>query len=90
MIVLTDPDFSLRSSPSASPVTKRIRCVAGKLGSDQREAINQPKLTVASFVTSAALVLVPAFEELDTAPHGSDITAEFMLAPVVFGDAQLF
>ena len=35
-------------------------------------------------------VLVPAFGELDAASHGIDVATEFLLAPLILGDAQLF
>jgi hypothetical protein len=46
-------------------------------------------LPIVTFSPPVAFVLIPAFGELDTAPHGADVTTEFPLAPLVLGDTQL-
>jgi hypothetical protein len=64
--------------------------VVGEVVIGLAKTIYQPALAIASLFTTAALVLVPAFGELDAAPHGADVAAKFPLAPLVLRDVQLF
>ena len=72
-----------------SPCTSRSH-YDSRLKADQRQSVIQPALAIASFFTPAALVLVPAFGQLDATPHGADVAAKLPLAPSILCNAQLF